>query len=204
MTTLHQIAQTIKDIKIAMLTTLNADGTLHSRPMATQNIIPSEFDGRLWFFTQKESLKVNEIQNDTHVNLGYAAPEKNHYVSISGKANISQDRECIKELWTPALEAWFDGPEDPEIAVITVEVQDAQVWDGPPSKIAQIYEMARSFFNGKSVDKKGSLQSIHLEDTQNHVMTEDEKLDEALRESFPASDSPGYHSKSSIDRNLHQ
>lgn len=159
---LYQLATMIKDIKIAMLTTVSDEGALHSRPMATQNIIPSEFDGRLWFFTKEESLKVHDIDHFKNVNLSYAAPDKNHYVSISGRARITVDKNCIKEFWTPALEAWFDGPEDPQIALIEVEVEDAHVWDGPSNKIIQLFEMARSFFNGKTLDKQGSSQEIHL------------------------------------------
>lgn len=40
-------------------------------------------------------------------------------------------------------------------------------------------------------------------DDQQHVMSEDEKVDEASDESFPASDPPGHRSKSSQDKELH-
>ncbi len=38
---------------------------------------------------------------------------------------------------------------------------------------------------------------------QTHVMSEEELLDEELRETFPASDPPGHFSKSAVDRELH-
>ena len=42
-----------------------------------------------------------------------------------------------------------------------------------------------------------------IRDDQQHVMSEDEKLDQALEESFPASDPPGHISKTYEDKNLH-
>ncbi len=56
----------IKDIRIAMLTTVDEDGTLRSRPMGTQDV---ESDGDLWFFTYDPSGKTEEVKRDQQVNL---------------------------------------------------------------------------------------------------------------------------------------
>ncbi len=42
----------IKDIRIAMMTTIDADGMLHSRPMYAQE---ADEHGDLWFFTRIQS-----------------------------------------------------------------------------------------------------------------------------------------------------
>src|SRR2546421_1567661 len=93
-----KLGKLIKGIDFAMLSTVCPDGTIHSRPMSTQQV---EFDGDLWFFTGLDSGKVHEIRNDQHVNVSYADPKDNRYVSVSGRATIVRDREKAKQLWSP-------------------------------------------------------------------------------------------------------
>jgi general stress protein 26 len=110
----------IKDIDIAMLTTTDADGSLRSRPMGTQQ---AEFDGDLWFFTSADTTKVDEIERDNRVNVSYAAP-KNRFVSVSGTAVLLNDREKMKELWSPIYKAYFpDGLDDPNLRLLKIEAE---------------------------------------------------------------------------------
>src|SRR4028118_401596 len=93
-----KLNEMIKDIRIAMLTTQAPEGSLRGRPMATQE---APFDGDLWFFTGAASHKVDEVEDEHHVHLSYAAPEDNRYVSISGRASVVRDRAKAQELWSP-------------------------------------------------------------------------------------------------------
>jgi len=123
----RKVAQMIRGIRVAMLTTTAPDGTLHSRPMATQE---ADFDGVLWFFTKAGSGKVDEIQHDSEVNVSYAAPEDHRYLSLSGRASLVRDRARIEDLWSPAYRAWFAGGLDnPELALLRVDVRSAAYWD---------------------------------------------------------------------------
>ncbi|MDR3619411.1 MAG: pyridoxamine 5'-phosphate oxidase family protein [Paludisphaera borealis] len=123
----RKVALMIRGVKIAMLTTTAPDGTLHSRPMATQE---AEFDGALWFFTKSGSGKVDEILHDSEVNVSYAAPEDHRYVSVSGKAALVRDRDKIEELWSPAYRPWFaQGLDDPDLALLRVDVRKVAYWD---------------------------------------------------------------------------
>src|SRR5688572_11191056 len=116
-----KLASLIKDINFAMLTTVCPDGSLRSRPMATQR--DAGFVGELWFFTDQNTAKVYEIENDRHVNVSYADPAKNHYVSVSGRARLVKDRAKAKELWNPFYKSWFPkGLDDPNLALLRVTV----------------------------------------------------------------------------------
>jgi general stress protein 26 len=141
-----------------MMTTVQAGGLLRSRPMATQK---TPFDGELWFFTGHHSPKVDEIQADSHVNLSYSDPDSRHHVSITGTAELVQDREKIRSLWTPALQAWFpEGPDDPEVALLRVSVDSAEYWDAPSSKMVHLYDRVKAALTGKPVKDPGDHQKI--------------------------------------------
>jgi general stress protein 26 len=156
----QKLAKLIRGIKYAMLTTAMPDGTLRSRPMATQQ---AEFDGTLWFFTYHDSGKVDEIRNDQHVNLGYADPSDNRFVSVSGRATVVRDAAKTKELWTEIHRAWFPkGLDDPNLALLRVDVTDAEYWDGPSTKVAQLAGFVKAVVTGQSANDISENRKIHL------------------------------------------
>jgi general stress protein 26 len=156
---IQKLGELIKDIRIAMLTTALPDGSLRSRPMATQE---TRFDGTLWFFTQSDAGKVHEIEDDTHVNISYADPKSQTYVSVSGRARVNRDRAKIKELWSAPLRAWFpDGSDDPQIALLQVEVETAEYWDSSSSAMVHLIGMVKAVTTGQSYEP-GENEKISL------------------------------------------
>lgn len=137
----------IKSTKFAMLTTIAEDGTLHSRPMATQQ---QEFDGDLWFFTGASSDKVHQAQQHQQVNVAYSDPDDMQFVSIIGTAQLVRDQAKIKELWNPIYKAWFPkGLEDPELALLKVNVEGAEYWDTPSGKMVQLVGFVKAVVTGQ-------------------------------------------------------
>jgi general stress protein 26 len=135
-----KIAELVKDIRIAMMTTVGLDGTMGSRPMAVQK---APFDGTLWFLTRSDSEKVGEVEQDHHVTLTFAEPKSSKYIALKGRASVSQDRNKISELWNPMYKAWFpQGESDPEIAVLRVEVTEADYWEASDSKLILLLKYA--------------------------------------------------------------
>ncbi len=143
-----KIGELIKDVRICMMTTLAEDGTIDSRPMATQE---TEFDGTVWFLTRHESGKVQEIEDDAHVTLVYSDPKDHNFVSAKGKARVSRDKAKIHELWNPMFKAWFPGGEDdPSIAVLQVEIDEASYWEASSSRLVfGIKYLAKAVTGGK-------------------------------------------------------
>jgi len=143
----RKLAQFIHGIKMAMLTTSDTDGTLRSRPMATQ---AQAFDGDLWFFTARSSHKVAEIDADHRVNLSYADPSASKYVSVSGTARLVQDRAKAEAMWTPAYKAWFPkGLDDPDLCLLRVTPTQAEYWDTPGTGLAHAIGFVKAIATGQ-------------------------------------------------------
>lgn len=155
---IEKLRALVKDIDFCMLTTADQDGTLRSRPMSTQQ---AEFDGDLWFFTAANTAKVEEVQRDHHVNVSYSDPKKNCYVSVSGLAQVMRDQAKINELWSPVLRAWFPkGPDDPNLALLKVTVNQAEYWDDTSSSMVQFFKMVKAAVTGKPYEAEN--QKINL------------------------------------------
>jgi len=149
----QKLGELIKDVKVAMMTTADAEGGLHSRPMYTQD---EKFEGVLWFFTDVDSTKVHELDRDHHVNLSYADTSESKYVSVSGVARKLRDPEKAKQMWSVFHKGWFDGPDDPRLAILRVEVQKAEFWDTPSSRVVQMIGFAKAMVTGERYAGEGS------------------------------------------------
>jgi len=153
-----KLVEKIKDIKIAMMTTVENGQELHSRPMYTSK--PEE-DGTLWFFTERDSQKVGELRQDQHVSLGYSKPEDNLYVAITGVAQVVTDRAKIKELWSEALRGWFpNGSDDPNIALLKITISKGEFWDSPNSTLLRAYTYVKAVVTGKRHQPGPDEQSV--------------------------------------------
>lgn len=156
----ERFTQLIGDIRFAMLTTQAPEGGLRSRPMA---MLKTDFDGDLWFFTDDDSPKVEEITDEHHVGLSFANPSDQKYVSVSGRASVIHDKERALELWTPAAKAWFPrGVDDPHLGLLRVRVEAIEYWDSPSSKMVQLYGFAKAVLTGNRPKNLGEHKKIDV------------------------------------------
>jgi general stress protein 26 len=151
----------IKSVRIAMLTTQD-EAELVSRPMSS---LARPEDGCIYFVTRMNA-KVGELGQQTPVNLAYADTGKNLYVSVSGTATTSQDREKLRELWSMWVEAWLpEGPDAPDVALVTVVPEHAKIWDSTSSRLVYAGKVIKAVATQRPPDG-GSVAEVEMSSAQ--------------------------------------
>jgi len=145
----EKIWNLIKDIKVGMLTT-HCDDELRSRPM---HLVQDNYDDTIWFFTNSLSEKIFEMKHDRDVNLSFSCPKTQTYVSMTGKARLTHDKDLINKFWNPFVAAWFpQGKDAPDVALIAIKISKGEHWDTEKSKILQLFEIAKANLTDKQPD----------------------------------------------------
>jgi general stress protein 26 len=106
-------------------------------------------DRVLYFSTAIESPKVDELEDDPHVNV--VMQDKKRFVSISGHARISRDRGLIERLRSDTWKVWFPkGKDDPSLALVVIQPTEATYWDMSGTQgIRYVFESAKAYLSGK-------------------------------------------------------
>ena len=150
---LDDLYKLIDGIEIAMFTTRRADGQLVSRPMAMQK---RNEHADLWFVTDIDSHKLDELAHDDHVNLAFYKDRTREWVSVAGTARITQERDLIRELYQPDWRAWFGdeggarngGPDDPRLALVFVQAQSVIYSITTKPQPLVLFEVAKAMVTG--------------------------------------------------------
>jgi general stress protein 26 len=139
---LDKLGELIEEVEVAMLTTHAADGSMVSRPLQT---LKYRGNGELVFFTGAASHKQDELRAHPDVNIAYANPSKQVYVSVRGEASLDRDRATIDELWSPAFNIYFEGGrDDPDLEVLRVRIRDAGFWEASGNFVGRAIDFARA------------------------------------------------------------
>jgi len=137
---LEKLGKLIDDLDIAMLTTRISDGRLLSRPL---RVLEFDDEGALWFITDRNSHKAEEIRLQPQVNASLASAGRNTYISIAGRAAVVFDKARLSQLWSPAMAVFYPrGVDDPELCLLRVQAESAEYWDGPGGLLGQALYLA--------------------------------------------------------------
>lgn len=135
--------------KIGFCMLASRDGEdIRSRPMAAH---VDRAQNAVYFLTDAASHKDVEVAHDPHVGLAFADAGEHTYVSVTGHAEVRDDRATVRELWSTPAKAWWDSPDDPSIRVLKVTPKDAQYWDSPGTVVSTI-KMAAAAMTGSRPD----------------------------------------------------
>lgn len=131
----------IEDVGVGMLTTQDGDD-LRARPM---KIVQDNYDGKLWFLTKRSAEKVTEAAGEQAVCVTFENPEKQVYLSLSGRARLSSDPKLIEKFWSPWAAAWFpQGKDDPDVVLLEIEVYQGEHWKNDENMILKLVEYAKA------------------------------------------------------------
>lgn len=161
---LEELDRLIDGIETAMFTTRRHDGHLVSRPMATQERIG---DADLWFVTDADANKLDELVMDPHVNCSYYNNKTREWVSVSGVARIVRDKKKIRQLYKPDWRIWFadeggerDGSaDDPRLTLIFVEADSVVYMKNDKPRPLVLWEVIKGIVT-KSEPDVGEVRHI--------------------------------------------
>jgi general stress protein 26 len=161
---LDDLYELIDGIEVAQFTTRRADGHLVSRPMQVQRRTAGT---DLWFMTNIESHKLEELATDPHVNCAFYKDRTREWVSVSGTAHISQDRNIVHDLYQPDWRAWLGdeggerdgGPDDPRIALVLVDAHSVVYSKQDRPQVMSLFSIAKGIVTG-TVPKVSDVRSL--------------------------------------------
>ena len=144
-----KLQELLEDFHAAMLVTHTTDGQLRSRPMALADVDP---DGTLWFLTQRDSGKMDEIAADNRASVTMQSTMK--FVSLSGTVSPVEDRAKVADLWNESWKVWFPGgKDDPALVLLKFEGDMGEYWDNSgTSGIKYLIEAGKAYLSGTRPD----------------------------------------------------
>lgn len=154
---IQKVRDIIKGTRIAMLTHVDENGRLVSKPMATQEV---DFDGTVRFIAERASDQGMDIQKNPNVNVAYSG--NGAWVSLSGTARIVNDTDKLRELWSSFTGSWLEGgPENPNNVLIEIDADTAEYWDTPGgSKVTQVANLIKAKVTGNTVDGENEVVDL--------------------------------------------
>ena len=141
----ERVWEIIEAAGVCMLTTRATDG-LRARPLEAR---PERETGIIWFVTDWRSGKEHEIEAAQDVGLVFIDHKAKAYLSITARAEIRRDHAKAAAIWKTTDDAWWKGPDDPNVCVIRVEPILAELWDGPASEAVAAFEFVKARLTGR-------------------------------------------------------
>lgn len=117
----------LKDSPFLMLGIEGArDGAI--QPMTAQFEDEDRDAGVLWIFTAKDHDLTRAMGQSDRGMASFSAKGHDLFASLRGKLAIHNDPAIIDRLWNPIVAEWYEGKDDPKLALVRFDVADAKIW----------------------------------------------------------------------------
>jgi general stress protein 26 len=161
---LDRVWSLMQQIELAMVVTHDGHGDrLRGRPMAAH---PAAQENAIFFLTDAGAAKDEEVDRNNNVCLAFADIKAQKYVSVTGLANLSNDRDKIRKLWSTADKAYWKDENDPAIRLLRVVPSFAEYWDSPGIVVSYVKMVGAALTGGRperrdneKVEFSGSVRS---------------------------------------------
>lgn len=116
-----------KALKSDMTMMLGLDGVEdgHARPMTAQF---EEERGPIWFFTAKDNAIVQQLSPASRAIATFASKGHELFATVHGALSLDNDRAVIDRLWNRFVAAWYEGKDDPKLALLRFDAERAEIW----------------------------------------------------------------------------
>lgn len=84
--------------------------------------------GLLWIFTANDHDLTRAMDQTNRAMASYAAKGHGLFASLRGTLQIVNDEATIERLWNPIVAEWYEGKDDPKLALVRFDVEDAKIW----------------------------------------------------------------------------
>jgi len=123
----EQFWSSLKDSPFVMLGLDQARGSA-MQPMTAQFEDQDRDNGCVWFFTAKDHDLTRALGQDNRAIVSFASKGHDLFASVRGQLILDNDRGEIDRLWNPIVAEWYEGKDDPKMALLRFEMADAKIW----------------------------------------------------------------------------
>ncbi len=126
-----------KALKSDMTMMIGLDGVEdgHARPMTAQ----LDGDrGPIWFFTSNENALAVKAASGGCAIATFTSKGHDLFATVHGTLSVDTDRAVVDRLWNRYVAAWFEGKDDPKLALLRLDPETAEIWLDASSLVAGI------------------------------------------------------------------
>lgn len=120
---------------------------LQSRPMTA---FVRRRNDAIYFLADASCFTDEALRAHPGVSLTFSDPASEQIVSVAGIVQTSADPLVIRELWATSARQQWDSPDNPDIRMLRIMPQQADLWDGAAKSVRRVVLALRA--SGRSAD----------------------------------------------------